>query len=106
MLLAFVFLTPTQLFLLLQSLLNLASFPSDSAHNFTGLLSASGFPYREITAEKRSLACECLLLYEVITIPAMEDICKGLGSLHYKGTTLLDLLTIYPNFMGNSLPGP
>lgn len=53
----------------------------------------------EITAQNRSLAYECFLLYEVLTkrIPALEDIRKGLASVRVQGITLLDLLRIHPN---------
>ena len=86
---------------------DLTSLTSDN-DNFTELLYASGFPYLEITAERRSMAYECLLLYEVVTkrIPAMEDIRKGLGSVRVKGITLLDLLRIHPNLTVNVFPQP
>ena len=67
---------------------------SSSPMNISELLTSAGYPHISITEERRHLAYECILLYEVITkrIPALDDLRKGLSSVKVSQTTLLDLL--------------
>ena len=67
---------------------------SSSPMNISELLTSAGYPPVRITENRRYLAYECILLYEVITkcIPALDDLGKGLASVKVSQTTLLDLL--------------
>ena len=55
---------------------------------------SSGYPHLTVTAERRHLAYECVLLYEVVTkrLAALDDIRQGFTSVSALGTTCLDLL--------------
>ena len=77
----------------------LAEFTSSGSDmDISDLLIAAGYPRITIPADKRHLAYECCLVYEVITkrVPALEDIRKGLASVKVRRKTVLDLLTKCP----------
>ena len=59
---------------------------------------AAGYPHLNITEERRGLAFECCLLYEVVTkrIVALDDIRKGLAEVKVSGISFLDLLARFP----------
>ena len=52
----------------------------DSALDIGDLLMSAGYPHVRVTADRRRLAYECCLIYEVVPkrIPALNDIRKGL----------------------------
>ena len=62
--------------------------------NIAELLASAGYPHVRITEERRHVAYECILSYEVITkrIPALDDLRKGLAAVKMSGVTLFDLL--------------
>ena len=79
---------------------------TDSALDLTDLLMAAGFPHITVSPERRHLAYECCLLYEVITkrIAALDDIRKGLQSVKVMGNTVLVLLSKWPELKGKFFP--
>ena len=62
---------------------------------------SSGYPHLTVTAERRHLAYECVLLYEVVTkrLAALDDIRQGLTSVSALGTTCLDFLARWPKLV-------
>ena len=62
------------------------------------LLTSAVYPHISVTEERRHLAYESILLYEVITkrIPALDELRKGLASVKVSQTKLLDLLGKLP----------
>ena len=55
---------------------SLADFTNPSSSmNISELLTSAGYPHISVTEERRHLAYECILLYEVITkrIPSLDD---------------------------------
>ena len=78
----------------------------DSPKDITDLLMTAGFSHVTITSERRHIAYECILLYEVITkrIPALDDLRRGLGEVKVAGVTLLSLLERYPKLQQKVFP--
>lgn len=86
---------------------SLADFTNPSSSmNISELLTSAGYPHISVTEERRHLAYECILLYEVITkrIPALDDLRKGLASVKVSQTTLLDLLGKLPDVQQRVFP--
>ena len=79
---------------------------SSSPMNISELLISAGYPHISITEERRHLAYEWILVYEVITkhIPALDDLRKGLASVKVSQTTLLDLLGRLPDVQQRVFP--
>lgn len=79
---------------------------SSSPMNISELLISAGYPHISITEERRHLAYECILVYEVITkrIPALDDLRKELASVKVSQTTLLDLLKRLPDVQQRVFP--
>ena len=59
---------------------------------------SAGYPHITISPERRQLAFECCLQYEVITkrVSALDDMRKGLQSVKVWGNTINDLLVKWP----------
>ena len=76
----------------------LSKFTSDGDFNIADTLVASEFPHTEVLSSNRSLAYECVLTYEVVTkrIPVLDDLRKGLDSVHVMATTGTDLVQQHP----------
>ena len=74
--------------------------------DITELLMCAGFPHISINEEKRVLAYECCLLYEVVTkrVALLDDIRKGLRSVKVLGNTVLDLLSKWPELTKKFFP--
>jgi hypothetical protein len=61
-------------------------------------LVSAGYPHITISPERRQLAFESCLQYEVITkrVSALDDTRKGLQSVKVWGNTINDLLVKWP----------
>ena len=70
----------------------------DSSSDISDLLVSAGYPHITISPERRQLAFECCLQYEVITkrVSALDDMRKGLQSVKVWGNTINDLLVKWP----------
>lgn len=70
----------------------------DGDFNIADTLVAAGFPHIEVLPSKRSLACECVLTYEVVTqcIPVLDDLRKGLDSERVMASTGIDPVQQHP----------
>ena len=68
---------------------------SSSSLDISENLISAGSPHLTITGNRTNLAYECCVTYEVLTkrLASLDDIRKGLSSVHVVGQTLLDLLT-------------
>ena len=77
-----------------------------SPQDMTELLMTAGFPHVTITEDRRHLAYECILLYEVVTkrIPALDDLRRGLEEVKVCGVGLLSLLERYPDLQQRVFP--
>lgn len=75
-------------------------------HEYLRAADICWLPSYSVTEERRHLAYECILLYEVITkrIPALDDLRKGLASVKVSQTTLLDLLGKLPEVQQRVFP--
>lgn len=60
---------------------------------------SAGFPHLSITPERRQLAFECCLVFEVITkrIATLDDIRKGMKTVQVLGVTILDIAAKEPS---------
>lgn len=76
----------------------LGKFTSDGDFNIADTLVSAGFPHIEGLPSNRSLTYECVLTYEVVTkrIPVLDDLRKGLDSVHVMATTGTDLVQQHP----------
>ena len=72
----------------------LGRFTLDGDFSIGDTLVAAGFPHIEVLHSNRLLACECVLTYEVVTkhIPVLNDLRKGLDSVHAMASTGIDLV--------------
>lgn len=79
---------------------------SDSHLNLCDLLVSAGYPHLTISPERRQLAFECCLQYEVITkrITALDDMRKGLQGVKVWGNTILALLERWPDLKEKLFP--
>lgn len=68
---------------------------------------AAGFPHIEVTPSNRSLAYECVLIYEVVTkrIPVLDDLRKGLDAVRVMATTVIDLAQQHHEVQQYIFPG-
>ena len=66
------------------------------------------YPHISITKDRRNLAYECCLTYEVLMkrLASLDDIRKGLSTVCVAGQTLLDLLEKWPGLKQRVFPAP
>ncbi|XP_028402150.1 uncharacterized protein LOC114525130 [Dendronephthya gigantea] len=69
---------------------------------------SAGYSHVSITEDRRILAFECCLTYEVLTkrLVSLDDMRKGLSSVRVTGQTLLDLLAKWPELKQRVFPAP
>ncbi len=67
---------------------------------------SAGYPHLTVSPERRQLAVECCVQYEVITkrISALDDMRKGLQSVKVLGNSILDLLVKWPSLKEKLFP--
>ena len=70
----------------------------DSSLSISELLVSAGYPHLTVSPQRRQLAFECCVQYEVITkrISALDDMRKGLQSVIVLGNSILDLRMKWP----------
>lgn len=67
---------------------------------------SAGYPHLTVSPQRRQLAFECCVQYEVITkrIPALDDMRKGLQSVKVLGNSILELLMKWPTLKEKLFP--